>query len=245
MSAQSQPPDQQEAHPEVAAELTRQLTSKMYTRLVLYAVRKMKHHDLRGFDEFGLTHAVDQNILPDGSSANDVVQTAVQKILSYAVGEPTDCRAWDPKQDLEKHLKNIIDSEISHYWERHYRRLGQGASESREASLFPGTEDCDDDLLSHIPVVGWEEKQERALLNLDRKVLNSFMEFLRNNKEELLAGIVECIGAHIEKPAEQAEYLEVNVKEIYNVNKKMKRYVQKFRKEMAKQEKLARPKGGN
>jgi len=175
-------------------------------RLVKYAldrIRRLKWQGAQGGEPFG-------------RAAEDFVFIAIQKVLS---GE----RSWDPQRypDLTIHLMGIIKSEISHFVESQENRCIR-----TEATLNSNTKEGPiDNTPSSIP------SPREALINAElekeaEEFLWGFLDFLSDDQP--LTKMVECIVYGFAKPRDVAEALRVDISEVYNMRKQLRRRLRDY-----------------
>jgi len=183
-------------------------------RLLLYASHKAKKKRWR---------SVFDGHLPEGKECQDVVSHAIEKVLS---GE----RKWNPQEqpDLFRYLTGIIDSDLSHLSEGLENKVLVGEADINEKStgMGDGKRSLFDMIPSSIPDPEFQHitKEENALAEA---FFFGFYDFLSG--KPLLQGMIECIDDGIEKKADMAQKLGVQVQEIYNASKQLKRKLEEFR----------------
>lgn len=166
--------------------------------------------------------------LPEGKEVVDIVQQAIEKVLS---GQ----RNWDPdaNPDFFMYLKGIVDSDLNHLADSEENRLTRS-----ETKLVSGT-NCEGDQneISFFDLKPSEQPNPvEALLQLENedlayKFVWDFHESLADKPR--LQKIVECMLDDIDKPADIAEQMGENVNEIYNARKQLQRRLGEYRnKEM-------------
>ncbi len=146
---------------------------------------------------------------PDGASPEDVAQEAVNLVLG---GQRKYDSATQP--DFAKYMRSVVDSLISHTAEKAVgRRTGRiplrtdGETGEMVEVEFPGAEP------DPVEVCIADEVMELA-----RDVV------LRDAADDpLVQRLFECFEAGITKPAEVAECLEVDVREVNNAQKRFRR----------------------
>lgn len=181
------------------------LTSDIIQRLVAYALSKLKRRYWRG---------VYKGHVPGGVEAKDLVQEACSLLLSAE-------RVWDPEKqpDLYLHLKNIIDSLISHLVNSAENKRSRSASDIADISQEKDYED----------VFSKDESEEPPpqITQIEENECYEFLWGLREFVEEdpLLQKMVDAYIEGFFEPAELAEYCGAKTKEIYNAKKRlMRRY---------------------
>jgi hypothetical protein len=158
---------------------------------------------------------------PSGIEPKDLVHISIEKILN---GD----RTWDPRsqENLYKHLTSVIDSEISHLidgWEnRHIFReavlSGRPNSDGKTAEFWDNVSCPNPD-------------PEEILLAKERERLGEhffwkFYEFIADTP--LLQTILECLTEGVEKRAEIAASMGIQVKEFDNLKKQLQRRLKAF-----------------
>jgi len=186
--------------------LTEDEWAELLERLTHHCVRKFRMRGWwkngRRFDRAGL----------GGVSPQDLAQEAIVSIIDGT-------RSYDPKKhpDLLKHLKSIADSRISHLASAKETKtthclLAENPKTREAVPIDPlGDEPDPAEMAANREVVGWAKEAIAVEAEKDPRVLELF----------------ECWEAEITKPAEVAEYLGVDVTEIYNVQKRLRRLVEK------------------
>ncbi len=152
--------------------------------------------------------------LPGGRLPEDVVSTAIEKVLSGA-------RAWDPvrEPDLDTFLESVVDSELSHLvesWEHRH---------VRPAAALPVPDDRPDhDPLADIPSPA-AGPLDTAISREERARRHEFFDMFHASlaDDAVLQRIVACIHDDVVKPGEIATRLGIPVTEVYNRRKQLQR----------------------
>ncbi|BEH09900.1 hypothetical protein GSUET_15120 [Geobacter sulfurreducens subsp. ethanolicus] len=165
--------------------------------------------------------AVFDGQMPEGKEIEDVVSTAIVKVLS---GE----RVWDPQKqpDLYEYLKSVIDSDLYHLCkcEENNSLIGEADVRRNPDRENPFTFD-------DLPGAELDPETLHILKELNEmaeKFFFGFYDYL--DGKPVLQGIIECIDDDVTKSADIAERLGVHVKEIYNCFKQLRRKLEDFRK---------------
>ena len=172
--------------------------------------------------------------------AGDVVMESIKKLLDGT-------RSWDPdaKDDLTIHLKSVIKSEISHI---------DDGEESKITRRFPTKNTSDDDpveveellkianpqeehaaAIMPLPPLNPEEViEEKERLERDRAAMDNILERVKGDTE--LEDVILCIMEGIYKPREISDKLGVDVKDINNRQKRLRRIYKDLYKQAKKGE---------
>jgi DNA-directed RNA polymerase specialized sigma24 family protein len=145
----------------------------------------------------------------EGQQKLDFVFNVFQKAL-------TDLRKWDKnKCDFENFLFGVLKSEISAYHEKEKRRK-------------PPEEEngADESYILNIPVyseeVGYKDQSFDEIDN--KKLKENYVTLLKDSgASDLEMLIFECWCEDIYKPSEIADFLEVDITEVYNAVKRLER----------------------
>lgn len=180
-------------------------------RLAAYALRKMRKLRWRGIRyaprSRGLTGA-------RGNEPEDLVSDVVLRVIQgERVGSCQD------QTDLEQYLRSAIDSRVNHLaCSLENRRTKEAVVEAAAKAEAPSLE-------SRLP-----SRSDATPLDLveDREDRERFRAVARKAVEDdaMLAQLLECLLAEL-SPAEAAEYLAVDVKEIYAARKRLDRALSK------------------
>ena len=189
------------------AELTKEQLQEYLERLALYALRKFrflgwaaKHTDCAG---------------PGGKGPEDIASEVITKVLNGN-------RSYNPEKYplFLDFLTSIVDSRISHL---------ANSFERKKMVPLPITTneqgDCEE-----IEFEGKEATPAKICVHKDiaEKVKIILAEEFKD--DPVVNGLLECLGADIKKPAEIAELLEIDIKEIYNAQKRLQRAIDKDKK---------------
>lgn len=174
-------------------------------RLVLYASWKFNRLGWRtrkGFDRAG----------PSGASPQDIAQEAITSILE---GKRKYNR--EAYSGFYHFLKSIVDSKISHLCESVKNEKVKIVSISQRAA--------DNDTYEDMEFESKETNPAKTYINED--VANNVKELLAKEfiDDEIVNGILDCVEADIMKPANMAEIMDVDIKEIYNAKKRLRRTI--------------------
>jgi hypothetical protein len=151
---------------------------------------------------------------PGGVEAADFASKAMELVI---LGQ----RAWDRSAypDFAKFMKSVIDSRISSLVRsienRTTRRIGRPGASDEGAAAYEFS--------------GYDE--EPIELDIQREDAEAFRAAVIKalDGDEQAFQVFECLEADITKPAEIAEYLGVPVKEINNVQKRLRRKLNDLR----------------
>lgn len=164
-------------------------------RLILYAHRKINRLIWRGSKS---------KTLPDGQDAQGIVQTAIAKTIA---GD----RRWkQEKHSLFKHLKDVIDSEISHLVNRNENRSFHVSDETIE------TQPC-----------SRFSPEDAVLLKQEKNRLIDFI-YKKDKDAGRLARIM--LEKEIDDNIGLSNELGISVREVENTKKRLKRSVGEYRK---------------
>jgi len=160
-------------------------------------------------------------MLPVGLEVEDIVLESIGDTL----GEE---RKWDPNKnpDLLNYLKSVVDSKISHLLELKEYLVTEPLEKTineQEKNLLDTTEvktDFEGDSAQM-----FADPEEALVEKEEREHAKNAVELLREKiqGDEELEEIFLCLEEGYTKPSEIAEQLGVDVKEIYNREKRLKR----------------------
>lgn len=178
--------------------------SELLERLAYHAARKFQKCGWRRGHRTKCEWAA-----PGGSSPQDV---ALEAIVSTISGDRTYNR--DRYPDFAEFLRSVVDSMISHMVEKaNLQRTGRipvvrdaESQETVEVDLPGDAPDPSDVVVS------------REVIELARAAIEADAE-----KDPLVLQMFECLEADITKPAEIAEFLDVDVKKVYSAQKRLRR----------------------
>jgi hypothetical protein len=200
--------------------IEQQLDDITIDRLALHAARKLGRHHWQG---------VRGGPVPGGLEVLDFVYNAIQKTL-IAVQCDTGGRKWDPvtQPDLFKHLRSVIDSDIScavNSWQNRYFRSettldGFGPEGGRFRFVDFSPSEAPD------PAECCMAAEQECMCE---RVLRAFYHFLADDPE--LEKIFDLMREGVFKAEDQARRLEVSSEAIYNLRKQMGRRFIEFQKQ--------------
>ncbi len=173
-------------------------------KLTLHAHSKLKKLYWRGVP-YAKGGAV-----PGAAGAQDFAAEAIEAFLDGT-------RKWDKTKhpDFLQFLQSVVDSKISHLVEsvenRKTRRINTAKKDNEPAYRLRGKSKRPDEIV--IDEEGRLRTREAVLAEL--------------GDDELAKSIFECIEAEITKPAEIAEYLGLDVSDVNNAQKRLRRAVDK------------------
>jgi DNA-directed RNA polymerase specialized sigma24 family protein len=160
---------------------------------------------------------------PRGHKPEEIAAEAIVKMIEGT-------RTYDAQKcpDILQFLRGIVKSDISHIidsFDFKHRETNEGKIEEKE----PQGRNVD-------PLQLCIEKEQiiigKKTVKQVEAVLNKYF-----YEDKIVIGIYECYKAGIYKRSELAEYLEVDVKEIDNAQKRLRREMDKhFRKEILEEE---------
>jgi hypothetical protein len=183
---------------------------ELLERLTLYAAYKMIRLYWRGVrgSRGGKT--------PGGLEPQDLAAEAVLSVIDGT-------RTWnhDVAPDLLGFLRGVVDSKISHLVESLENRVTRRANPSGCGSANPGTIETG---IDPVEVSADAEYQER-FRRLVTKAISG---------DKLVFKVFECLQAEITKPADMAVVLDVEVQQINNAQKRLRRKVAGVLKKLGK-----------
>lgn len=191
--------------PERSADEWRELVE----RLTLHADNRLRCRTWRG------DRLADGDGVPGGFRAEDFAQEAVLDVLQGR-------RAYDPvtRPDFLAFLCDVVDSKISHLSmskeNRVTRRVSSANDDDSELQVSdgrtePATTLCNEEDLARL------RGEVRAELDLD----------------PIASRIVTCCEDGMKRPAEIADVLGIDVKDVYNGNKRLTRIFEQARQRLA------------
>lgn len=143
-----------------------------------------------------------------GHDATDVAKEAMSRVFDGR-------RKWDPKTypNIFEYLRSVVNSLISHSINAPGHVL-QGVPS-------PGAE-------SDEPVT--EVETPDTITPIDHLIHKDLSEYLAKaaKGDEILEGIILCIECGVEKPADMAEELKVDIEEVYKARKRLRRIAEKY-----------------
>ncbi|MDM8555832.1 hypothetical protein QUF75_13960 [Desulfococcaceae bacterium HSG7] len=175
------------------------------------------------------------SILPGGKTVEDIACEAIEKVLRGK-------RKWDPKKypDLLKHLKIIVNSDLSHLFQSKLNR-----KTTRSEPWTNGEKNVVNDSISTKSVLNNTEKSnelknpEDALLSLERKVLEDKLRdalYESVSGDDELESILLCFEEGIDKPQKLAEELNWKISKVNNLKRKLFRKAKKVGQTIVKKE---------
>lgn len=166
--------------------------------------------------------------LPMGLMPEDMVQETIASLFEGT-------RNWNRTKypDLFEYLKSIIDSKVSHLYESKEYKLTQPFPTTEEGQEVEEILDKADPTSDHaIYLTPSSNNAEDALLEKekikwDEAAVNAFFEAIHGDKDlEKLASLI--MDGYV-KPSEIAEQMGVEVREIYNLQKRFRRKCKEFK----------------
>jgi hypothetical protein len=154
---------------------------------------------------------------PGGIEASDLASQAVADTIEGR-------RHWQPQGDFFQFLKSVVDSKVNNLAvcleNKTTRRLGLG--ENKDAPKSSEVHDCEVIDPSQIAADQESAKRLRALI------------LAEIGNDPMAEKVFECLDASIEKSADMAELLGIDIQEVYKVQKRLrskaKKALQKHRK---------------
>lgn len=172
--------------------------------------------------------------------AGDVVMESIKKLLDGT-------RSWDPdaKDDLTIHLKSVIKSEISHLYDDEESKKTRRFSTKNTSYDDPveveellkianPQEEHAADIMPLPPLNPEEVIEEKEQLERDNVAMANILERVKGAPE--LEDVVLCIMEGISKPREISSKLGVDVKDINNRQKRLRRIYNDLSKQVKKGE---------
>lgn len=160
--------------------------------------------------------------LPKGQTAADIALEAIKDIFDGN-------RKWNLSKnpDLYTYLTSIVDSKISHLYELKEHKLTKSmpiTEEGREVEeLLDKADPTSDHAIYLTPSSNNPEDilLEKEKIKRDETAVNAFFEAIHGDKDlEKLASLI--MDGYV-KPSEIAEQMGVEVKEVYNLQKRFRR----------------------
>jgi len=202
-----------EEHEGLNKEVIDQLEKADWENIIL----KLGRHSAVRINRLSWRH----RMLPVGLEVEDIVLESIGDTL----GEE---RKWDPNKnpDLLNYLKSVVDSKISHLLELKEYLVTEPLEKTineQEKNLLDTTEvktDFEGDSAQM-----FADPEEALVEKEEREHAKNAVELLREKiqGDEELEEIFLCLEEGYTKPSEIAEQLGVDVKEIYNREKRLKR----------------------
>lgn len=180
---------------------------KLYESLVCHARRKMNRLGWKGmFPQVGRK-------TPAGYGPHDVVHDIVEKLL---LGK----RKWNKEKytTIEEWLLSAIDSHINHMMTSlktpSVKRLTITRDDGQQVQAY--------ELLGREP--------EPIVIVQDKESADEFHEAVKNiiGEDDVFSQIYDCIEADIIQPSEMSEVTGIEVKEINNAKKRLRRRIEKL-----------------
>jgi hypothetical protein len=189
----------------VFSELTQDQWQLLLNRLTIYAERK---YTRLGWFSKGRYKS------PSGQGPDDVAAEAITRLIEGR-------RNYDEQKhpDLLVYLRNVVDSIVSHVIE-------SADFKRSKAMPYAVTEDGG---VEEIELESGDAGPSHTYLQKDlHKTVNTILQE-KFAVDKVVLGIIECMKAGIYKDAEIAECHDVEVKEVYNARKRLKREFDKIR----------------
>ena len=186
-------------------------------RLLLFSLRRIRRITW---------HGAKGECPPAGKMAEDFVMSVIEKVFS---GQ----RKWDPQAypDLLKYLFGVIHSDINHLAESIENRSvmrPESQLKSTEEDKERAIEKFPSQTLSQEKILLGAEKQEKA-----EEFLFGFIDFLGD--EQKLIDLVECIMDDFVRPKDIARKMQVEIKDINNMKKRMQRRLRDYQERLGDQ----------
>jgi hypothetical protein len=173
-------------------------------RLTLYADGKLRKLWWRGE-----TYSKDASV-PGGITADDLAASAIESFLDGS-------RTWDKNAEanLLRFLEGVIDSKVSHLVIRAENKRSRRLNTSQQANQ-PAF---------HLEAKGGKPDQIVA----DRESLEKLKNILKYEleKDDMAMFVLECFEANITKPQEISELRGVDISEINNAQRRLRRVAKK------------------
>jgi hypothetical protein len=208
---------------ETLRRIEEQLNEPMIQRLTLHAAMKLERRWWQG---------VLGGEPPGGLKPMDFVQRAVEKTVQAAEGDKSG-RHWnfETQPDLSRHLRSVIDSDISHLVEGWENRT------FRSEEFLNGTNSDEDSepALSLLLAQTANPSELCAANEIEQareKILFEFFDSLADDPQ--LQRLMELIFDGVGKSGEQAKKLGLTANEMYVVTRRMQRHIEQFKEKRAK-----------
>lgn len=148
---------------------------------------------------------------PGGVEAGDLASKAIVDLLDGR-------RKWDPgvQPDLLTFLKGVVDSKVSHLVESVENVSTARLAEAQEGGGVRAIGQSSAATAAASELVIDQEALEQCRLRIWREI----------EGDDLAIQILDCYEAGLMKPAEMAEAIGVDVEEIYNAQKRLRRKVE-------------------
>lgn len=177
----------------------------LVARLALYAQGKLMRLHWKGLPVNGTAGA------PGAAGPEDL---AAEALLDCLEGR----RRWHPGQepDLLRFLKSVVDSKVNHLAE---------SLENRRTRPFPEPGDCAGAAPPPAVIVADQECADRLRAAVVRMI----------EGDEVAIQLLECLDAGIEKPSEIAVLLEMDVAQVRNAQKRVRRRLEQVLREQRRE----------
>jgi len=186
------------------AELTEEQLQELLERLAFYALRK--------FQKLGWATKHTGCAGPYGKGPEDIASEAIIQVLNGK-------RKYNPEKysTFMNFLRSAVDSRISH--------LADTFKRKKMVPLSVVTNNQEDG--EEIEFEGKESTPVTLCMNKDivEKVKITLAKDFKG--DTVVSGLIECFEAGYTKPAEISEVLGIDIKEIYNAQKRLQRAVDK------------------
>jgi DNA-directed RNA polymerase specialized sigma24 family protein len=173
--------------------------------------------------------------LPKGQTPADIALEAIKDIFDGN-------RKWNPSRnpDLYTYLTSIVDSKISHLCEMKEHKVTRSmpiTEKGKEVEEFLNKADPTSDHASYLTPVGHNPEAvllKKEKMKRDEVTVSAFFEAIQGDRElEKLASLI--MDGYI-KPSEIAEQMNVEVREVYNLQKRFRRKCKDFKENSRKEE---------
>ena len=147
----------------------------------------------------------------------DFALSAIEMLLS---GD----RKWNREVDptVEEHLKGTIDSDVNHLANSYDNRFGK---------LPPEAEEGQEPFM--LQIKGREASPEQVVIDRDWQERFQKAVMKEIGADEFLMQLFYCLQSDVTKPSEIAEILDMEVEEINNGKKKLRRRLEKVERQFA------------
>ena len=180
--------------------------SELAERLSLYATRKMSKLFWRGVPAWRGGHA------PGGIEPQDLAAEAIVSVIDGS-------RKWDPAAhpDFRRFLEGVIDSKVNHLAESADNRMTR-----REPVTTNGQ-------IKELKTTRRNCEFDPADVCCERDAADSFRRLVEKeiDGDDQLEQVFECLAADVTRPQEIAELLDCEVAVINNIQKRLRRRVDK------------------
>lgn len=191
--------------------LTEDQWRKILNRLTIYAQRKFVRLGWKNKDGYRSPHGQG----PDDIASEAIVRTIENRRVYNAQKCPD--FEWFLRRCVDSIICNLIDS---HEFEKRKAMPCVVTDEGETKEIEPEGRETD-------PL---QIRIEKEQMGIDKNMLQKVESILEKNfsEDKIVIGIYECYKAGIYKRSELAEYLEVDVKEIDNAQKRLRRKMDKY-----------------